>query len=192
MEEGPACGSTLRENVWWKSIADDVRAFCESCPTCQVSKPSNHQPYGLLETLEVPKRPWETISIDFVGPLPELKTLQGTFNMILVAIDHLMSMVHLAAMKQTYRAKEVTEVIFSLVYKHHGMPSKMVSDHDTLFSMTPPMRWSLMCLPPNMNLESFPIASRVPLLADKPLVIVEGAEVEGTGSCYKSLRTLTQ
>jgi hypothetical protein len=127
----------LRENVWWKTIADDVvRALRESCPTCQVSKPSNHQPYGFLETLEVPKRPWETIGIDLVGPLPESKTLLGTSEMILVAIDHLTSMVHLAATKQTYRAREIAEVMFSLVYKHRGIPSKIVSDRDTLFTST--------------------------------------------------------
>jgi hypothetical protein len=55
----------LRENVWWKGMTDDVHKFCLSCPTCQTSKPSNHQPYGLLETLEVPTHPWETIGVDF-------------------------------------------------------------------------------------------------------------------------------
>lgn len=31
-----------------------------------MSKPSNQQPYRLLQTLDVPTRPWETIGIDFV------------------------------------------------------------------------------------------------------------------------------
>jgi hypothetical protein len=126
----------LRENVWWKEISADVKAFCESCPTCQVSKPTNHQPYGLLETLDVPSRPWEMVGVDFVGPLPESKTLHGVFDMILVAIDHLTAMVHLAPTKQTYRAKDIAEVMFNLVYKLHGMPSRIVSDRDTLFTST--------------------------------------------------------
>jgi hypothetical protein len=126
----------LRENIWWKEIAGDVKAFCESCPTCQTSKPTNHQPYGLLEPLEVPTRPWEMIGVDFVGPLPESKTLNGVFDMILVAIDHLTAMVHLASTKQTYHARDIAEVMFGLVYKHHGMPSKTVSDRDSLFMST--------------------------------------------------------
>jgi len=101
----------LRENVWWKGMGSDVQAFCSSCPTCQSAKPSNHQPYGLLETLEVPSRPWETIGIDFVGPLPESRTLNGSFDMILVAIDHLTSMVHLAPTKQTYHARDIAEIL---------------------------------------------------------------------------------
>jgi len=76
------------------------------------------------------------VGVDFVGPLPESKTLHGTFDMILVAIDHLTAMVHLAPTKQTYRAKDVAEVMFNLVYKLHGMPSRIVSDRDTLFTST--------------------------------------------------------
>ncbi|KIM61079.1 hypothetical protein SCLCIDRAFT_85350, partial [Scleroderma citrinum Foug A] len=52
-----------------------VEAFCKSCAICQTSKPRNHPNYGLLGTLNIPSYPWETIGIDFVGPLPESKTL---------------------------------------------------------------------------------------------------------------------
>ena len=61
----------LRAYVWWKDIVTDVKAFCETCHTCKISKPSNQKPYGLLNPLEVPSHPWESIGIDFVGPLPE-------------------------------------------------------------------------------------------------------------------------
>jgi hypothetical protein len=95
--------SYLRENIWWKGLNSDVEEFCRSCSVCQSTKPTNHAAYGLLETLQVPTYPWETIRIDFVGPLPESKTLLGTFDMIMVIIDHLTSMVHLVPMKQMYR-----------------------------------------------------------------------------------------
>ncbi|KIO11093.1 hypothetical protein M404DRAFT_57062, partial [Pisolithus tinctorius Marx 270] len=124
----------LRDNVWWKNINADVDAYCKSCITCQTSKPNNHANYGLLKTLDVPNYPWETIGIDFVGPLPDSKTLNGSFDMILVVIDHLTSMIHLIPTKQTYRAKDIAEVMFDRVYKHHGMPRNIVSDRDSLFT----------------------------------------------------------
>lgn len=134
---GPRKTSTyLRENVWWKGLNGDVEAFCDTCQTCSTSKPTNHRPYGLLSTLEIPTRPWETMGIDFVGPLPESKNLNGTFDMIMVAICHLTSMVHLAPIQQTYRAKDIAEVVFDRIYKHHGMPSHIVSDRDSLFTST--------------------------------------------------------
>jgi hypothetical protein len=126
----------LRDNVGWKGLNSDVEAFCESCSVYKMSKPSNHSPYGLLHTLDVPLRPWETIGIDFVGPLPESKTLNGSFHMIMVVICHLTSLVHLIPTKQTYRAKDIAEVIFDRVYKHHRMPKNIVSDCDTLFTST--------------------------------------------------------
>lgn len=76
------------------------------------------------------------IGIDFVGPLPESKMLNGVFNMILVAIDHLMAMVHLTPTKQTYCTRDIAEVMFGLVYKHHGMLTRIVSDRDSLFTST--------------------------------------------------------
>jgi len=126
----------LRDNVWWKGMISDVEDFCRTCVICKTSKPSNQPPYGTLETLEVPTRPWETIGIDFVGPLPESENLNGLFDMLLVVIDHLTSMVHLIPSKQTYRAKDVAEILFDRVYKHHGMPSHIVSDRDSLFTST--------------------------------------------------------
>jgi hypothetical protein len=103
---------------------------------CKTSKSSNQALYRKLQTLEVPLQPWETIGIDFVGPLPESENLNGKFDMLLVIIDHLTSMVHLAPTKQTYHAKDLAEVIFDQVYKLHGMPSHIVSDQDLLFTST--------------------------------------------------------
>lgn len=63
----------LRNHVWWKGMSSDVHAYCKSCVICCQNKPSNQQPYGLLNPLPVPTHPWEVIEIDFVGPLPETK-----------------------------------------------------------------------------------------------------------------------
>ena len=128
--------SYLHDNVWWKGLNSDVEEFCRSCTVCQTTKLTNHAPYGLLDTLQVPMYPWETIGIDFVGPLPECKTLLGTYDMILVIIDHLTSMVHLVPTKQTYRARDIAEILYDHVYQLHGMPAHIVSNQDSLFTST--------------------------------------------------------
>ena len=61
----------LWDYVWWKDMVADVKAFCETCHTCKMSKPSNQKPYRLLNLLSIPSYPWESIGVDFVGPLPE-------------------------------------------------------------------------------------------------------------------------
>ena len=85
----------LCDHVWWKDIIADTKAYCETCHTCKTSKPSNQKLYGLLNLLSVPNYPWESIGMDFVGPLPESGNCDGIYDSIIVVICLLTSMVHL-------------------------------------------------------------------------------------------------
>lgn len=124
----------LKKFVWWKSMAHDVDAFCRSCSNCQKNKTRNQAPYGLLNTLEVPSMPWETIGVDFVGPLPISRNRDAEFDAITVVIDHLSAMVHLAPSRTDYNARNVAELLFYEVYRHHRIPKAIVSDRDSLFT----------------------------------------------------------
>jgi hypothetical protein len=126
----------LWDHVWWKTLASDVNAYCTSCVTCKRSKPSNQKPYGLLHPLKVPKQPWESVGIDFMGPLPISKNCDGEYDTITVIIDRLTSMVHLVPSRTNYTAQEVAELVFAEVYKHHGLPKSIISDRDVLFTST--------------------------------------------------------
>ena len=126
--------SYLRDHVWWKSMVADTRAFCETCTTCKRSKPNNQKPYGLLNPLAVPSEPWESIGIDFVGPLPLSHNQDGEFDSITVVICLLTAMVEIIPSHTTYKAPDVAELMFENVYKHHGLPKNIVSDRDSLFT----------------------------------------------------------
>lgn len=124
----------LRDQVWWKEMLPDIKTYCDSCRTCRLGKSSNQKPYGLLKTLEVPSHPWESIGIDFVGPLPESKDRNGAYDSITVIICRLTGMVHLVPSRTSYKARQVAELVFAEVYKHHGLPKTIVSDRDVLFT----------------------------------------------------------
>ena len=126
----------IRDHVWWKDMVSDVRAFCETCHTCKISKPSNQKPYGLLNPLSVPSYPWESIGMDFVGPLPESGNRDGMFDSIKVVICLLTSMVHLIPSRTNYNASQLAELMFEHVYKLHGLPKNIISDRDVLFTST--------------------------------------------------------
>ena len=126
--------SYLRDQVWWKDMNRDITKYCETCSVCKRSKLDNQRPYGLLNPLSVPSRPWESIGIDFVGPLPLSKNRNGEYDMIAVVIDRLTSMVHLVPCRQDYKAREMAELVFAEVYRLHGLPKSIVSDRDTLFT----------------------------------------------------------
>ena len=124
----------LRDQVWWKTIVKDVSDYCKSCSICATSKTPNEKPRGLLKTMPVPSHPWQYIGIDFVGPLPESSNRNGSYDMICVIIDILTAMVHLVPTKQTYKAADIAKVIFDCVYKLHGLPERIISDRDSLFT----------------------------------------------------------
>ena len=126
----------LRDHVWWRDLVTDVKAFCETCSTCKMSKPSNQKPYGLLNPLSVPSYPWESVGIDFVGPLPESHNRDGQYDSITVVICLLTVMVHLIPSRINYNATQLAELVFENIYKIHGLPQNIISDRDVLFTST--------------------------------------------------------
>jgi hypothetical protein len=123
----------LKDHVWWKNMTDDTVKFCSTCEMCVHSKPNNQKPYRLLNLLEVPCQPWETIGIDFVELLPELSDRNASYNQITMGINLLTAMVLLIPSRIDYTAKDVVELVFQEVYKNYGLPENIVSDQDVLF-----------------------------------------------------------
>lgn len=116
---------TLEYNFyWWPRMATQVEAFCGTCDAYQKSKPNNSKPHGLLHSLPVPYRPWESIGIDFVGPLVEV----DGFNFLMVVIDRLTSVVHLIPTSTKVTASGVAQLFMDYVVKYHGLPDSIVSD----------------------------------------------------------------
>ena len=111
-------------------MATNIEHFCSSCSACQMTKGSNQWPLGLLHSLPVPDKPWQSIGMDFVGPLP----LSQGHNFLLVVIDRFTSMVHLIPTKTTVTAREVTWLYMKEVVRLHGLPESLVSDRDSKFT----------------------------------------------------------
>ena len=76
----------LKDQVWWRDMVTDIKSFHKTCVTCKRSKPSNQKMYGLLNPLPVPGHPWESIGINYIGPLPESSNQDGMFDGITVVI----------------------------------------------------------------------------------------------------------
>ncbi|KZV79372.1 hypothetical protein EXIGLDRAFT_632173, partial [Exidia glandulosa HHB12029] len=51
-------------------MVPDIRHYCQTCSLCALNRTSTQAPMGKLKTLPVPTHPWQSIGIDFVGPLP--------------------------------------------------------------------------------------------------------------------------
>lgn len=111
-----------------RSIVDE---YVRSCPSCQAVKPSQRRPIGLLQPLDPPLRPWESVSVDFVTHLP--KTKSGHTS-ICVFVDRLTKMIIVEPTTDKVTAKEVATLYFRAVFRHHGLPTSLISDRDPKFT----------------------------------------------------------
>ena len=60
----------VRRNFFWPQMDSWIRDYVGSCEDCQKDKAIRHARYGLLQPLEVPYAPWDSISMDFITDLP--------------------------------------------------------------------------------------------------------------------------
>jgi hypothetical protein len=94
-----------------------------------MNKMSTQLPKGLLHSLPTPNRPWQSIGIDFMGPLPK----SNNCNYLMVIINRLMSQVHLVPTTTTVTAKGIAWLFLKEIVRLHGAPDSILSDQDSKF-----------------------------------------------------------
>src|SRR3954468_687818 len=108
-----------------------ISANIKSCDLCQCIKASQQVPGGLLQPLAIPTQPWEQVSMDFIIQLPKTK---AGFDAIVVFVDTFSKMTHFVPTKTTASAPDTTQLFFNNVFRLHGLPKSIISDHDAKFT----------------------------------------------------------
>ena len=111
-------------------MRNTVKEFVKSCRICQQTKARNHKPFGLLQPIEPPSNKWEVITMDFVIPLPETKN--GNSG-ILNVVCKLSKMIRIIPIHYNINATAVAMKFKEHIYRNHGLPTKIISDRDSLF-----------------------------------------------------------
>jgi hypothetical protein len=108
---------------------ESVSRYVQGCSLCAKRKPSN-QKLGLYTPLLVPSRPWESISMDFVGGLPMSKQ---NHDYLYVVVDRFRKMCILMPCKKQVTTEKTTQMFFKNVWVHFGLPKSIISDQDSRF-----------------------------------------------------------
>ncbi|KAG7669555.1 hypothetical protein KSW81_007707 [Nannochloris sp. 'desiccata'] len=99
----------LIEQFGWPGIAKDVEEYVGGCQSCLQSKPRTGFPAGLLQPLERPGEPWESISMDFIVKLP--KTKEG-YDAVMVVVDRFSKYVEFVPTFTTASAEDIATLFY--------------------------------------------------------------------------------
>jgi len=87
-------------------------------------------PAGKLRPNQVPERPWQHISVDFITKLPMSKDHDST----LVVCDRFLKMSHFVAMTEKTIAEELVRLFRDYVWKLHRLPESVILDKGLQFA----------------------------------------------------------
>ena len=87
-------------------MLEDIKQYVARCERCQATKPNRQPKRNYLHPNEVLQNPWEIVSIDLIGPLPESAGYDG----ILVIVDHFSKMVQYVPINMNITAQGVAKI----------------------------------------------------------------------------------
>src|SRR5271156_4756653 len=106
-----------------------IGKYVSTCDMCLRTKAPRQPPMGELHPLPVPDNPWDVISVDFISELPEA----GGKDCIMVVVDSVTKRSHFIDTVITISAVGSAKLYVNHVWKHHGLPQKVLSDRGPQF-----------------------------------------------------------
>jgi transposase InsO family protein len=119
----------LSRLYFWPGMRKFTAAYVKGCDVCALNKPTRHGPRAPLQPLQVPERPWWSLSVDFIVKLPK----SSGFDSIMVVVDRLTKMAVCVPCCEAMSAEEFAKLFVERVFCEHGLPKDIVSDRGATF-----------------------------------------------------------
>lgn len=119
----------ITRDFWWPRLLADVRRYIAGCEVCQRTKSRRTQLAAPLHPNEVPTRPWDIVSVDMIGPLPESLGYDAILNVVCMFSKQIISIPTNIELSALGWAKLYRDHVFC----HHGLARKIVSDRGPQF-----------------------------------------------------------
>ena len=138
--------SLINRDFWWSSMQKDIKDYIKSCEICCRSKDSRHKPYGFLNPLEIPDRPWTSLSMDFITDLPS----SNGYTCIFVVLDRFTKMGHFIPFPNVPSSEDTAKAFMTHIFRLHGLPNEILSDRGTQFTSK---FWTSICKTLNISMK---------------------------------------
>ncbi len=124
----------VNRSYYWPSLCSTVDNYVCTCEACNRSKSARHKPYGQLQPLPLPDRPWKSISMDFIVKLPPSSdaSSQTKYDSIWVIVDKFTKMTHFVPCREAMHASNLAKLFIQHIFAQHGLPEEIISDRGSL------------------------------------------------------------
>ena len=112
----------IREKIWFPGVDEMIKNTIAKCIPCQAVGTNTKEPIG---STEMPERPWDTLHMDFYGPLPS-----GEY--LLVVIDRYSRFPEVEVLRSTKASSVIPKL--DKIFAVHGIPRIIKTDNGPPFN----------------------------------------------------------
>ena len=120
----------IREKYYWPGMYADVAYYVKSCVDCQQAKRPIHAKKPPLQPLPQPRRLFQRLHVDVLGPLSQCKTSGAKY--ILLCVDATSRWPEAFALSSVETTK-IARVLYTEIFCRYGVPEELVSDRGQNF-----------------------------------------------------------
>src|SRR5713101_4769044 len=123
----------VKQQYWWPGMQKFIFDYVDSCAICQSTKNLPNRPSVPLSPISPDNdaTPFSWVSLDFIMELPNSEG----YDAILVVVDHNVTKATITIPCKTMITADQTAVLYlNHVWKHFGLPHKIILDCGTQFT----------------------------------------------------------
>lgn len=120
----------IKDMYYWKGMRKDIETYVKACKSCQENKALRKINRAPMQITSTSTAPWQRVSLDIVGPLPESGTAKLKY--ILTLQDDLTKFSVAYPIRST-TAEETSECLLHFIAMF-GIPKMILTDQGTNFT----------------------------------------------------------
>ena len=122
----------LTGNLYIFNLTTKLHEFIRHCPHCQLNQTPRHKPYGSLQPIFSPAKPFHTLTIDFILALPQ--SHPDGYDCTMSVTDKFSKAITFLPGKTTFGAEQwAIQLLDRLAQLNWGLPRAIISDRDRKF-----------------------------------------------------------
>lgn len=114
---------------YWPAMFKDIAKIISICDICLTYKHANHSPFGLMGKPKICSRPFQTISLDLMGPLPMTRRR----NQFILVVNCCFTKYSLIFPLKRATSANIISNLENFVFLVHGVPQTIIMDNGPQF-----------------------------------------------------------